>query len=45
MVAAGYTQRSFNVSGFAGQTVTLTFKGGSSSSDVVRLDDTALNVS
>ncbi len=25
--ASGYVQRSFNVSGFAGQTVTLTFKG------------------
>ena len=45
--AAGYQQRSFNVSGFAGQTVTLTFKGvedvSLQTSFVV--DDTALNVS
>jgi hypothetical protein len=45
--AAGYQQRSFNVSGFAGQTVTLTFKGVEDSSLQTSfvIDDTALNVS
>ncbi len=45
--ASGYTQRSFNVSGFAGQTVTLTFKGVEDSSLQTSfvVDDTALNVS
>jgi hypothetical protein len=45
--ASGYTLRSFNVSGFAGQTVTLKFNGAE---DVTLqtsfvIDDTALNVS
>jgi aminopeptidase S len=45
--ASGYVQRSFNVSGFAGQTVTLTFKGVEDSSLQTSfvIDDTALNVS
>ena len=45
--AAGYTQRSFNVSGFAGQTVTLTFTGTEDSSLATSfvVDDTALSVS
>ncbi len=45
--AAGYQQRTFNVSGFAGQTVTLTFKGVEDSSLQTSfvIDDTALNVS
>jgi len=45
--AAGYTQRSFNVAAFAGQTVTLTFTGTEDSSLQTSfvLDDTALNVS
>ena len=45
--AAGYQQHSFNVSGFAGQTVTLTFKGVEDTSLQTSfvLDDTALNVS
>ncbi len=45
--AAGYQQHSFNVSGFAGQTVTLTFKGVEDNSLQTSfvLDDTALNVS
>jgi subtilase family serine protease len=45
--ASGYQQRSFNVSGFAGQTVTLTFKGVEDSSLQTSfvIDDTALNVS
>ncbi len=45
--AAGYVQHSFNVSGFAGQTVTLTFKGVEDSSLQTSfvIDDTALNVS
>jgi subtilase family serine protease len=45
--ASGYAQRSFNVSGFAGQTVTLTFKGVEDSSLQTSfvIDDTALNVS
>jgi subtilase family serine protease len=45
--AAGYVQHSFNVSGFAGQTVTLTFKGVEDSSLQTSfvVDDTALNVS
>jgi hypothetical protein len=45
--ASGYTQRSFNVSGFAGQTVTLKFTGVEDSSLQTSfvIDDTALNVS
>jgi hypothetical protein len=45
--ASGYTQRSFNVSGFAGQTVTLKFSGAEDSSLETSfvIDDTALNVS
>ena len=45
--ASGYVQRSFNVSGFAGQTVTLTFTGTEDSSLQTSfvIDDTALNVS
>jgi hypothetical protein len=45
--ASGYTQRSFNVSGFAGQTVTLKFTGTEDSSLQTSfvIDDTALNVS
>lgn len=45
--ATGYVQHSFNVSGFAGQTVTLTFKGVEDSSLQTSfvIDDTALNVS
>jgi subtilase family serine protease len=45
--AAGYAQHSFNVSGLAGQTVTLTFKGVEDSSLQTSfvVDDTALNVS
>jgi 1,6-anhydro-N-acetylmuramate kinase len=45
--ASGYQQRSFNVSGFAGQTVTLTFRGVEDSSLQTSfvIDDTALNVS
>jgi aminopeptidase S len=45
--ASGYVQHSFNVSGFAGQTVTLTFKGieDSSLQTSFVVDDTALNVS
>jgi subtilase family serine protease len=45
--ASGYVQRSFNVSGFAGQTITLTFKGVEDSSLQTSfvIDDTALNVS
>ncbi len=45
--AAGYVQHSFNVSGFAGQTVTLMFKGVEDSSLQTSfvVDDTALNVS
>jgi hypothetical protein len=44
---SGYAQHSFNVSGFAGQTVTLTFKGVEDSSLYTSfvIDDTALNVS
>ncbi len=44
--ASGYEQRSFNVSGFAGQTVTLTFTGTEDSSLQTSfvIDDTALNV-
>jgi len=43
----GYVQRSFNVSGFAGQTVTLKFTGTEDSSLQTSfvIDDTALNVS
>jgi hypothetical protein len=45
--ASGYVQHSFNVSGFAGQTVTLTFKGVEDSSLQTSfvVDDTALKVS
>ncbi len=45
--ASGYVHHSFNVSGFAGQTVTLTFKGVEDSSLQTSfvIDDTALNVS
>ena len=45
--AAGYTQRSFNVSSFAGQTVTISFTGTEDSSLQTSfvIDDTALNVS
>ncbi|GHK01299.1 hydrolase [Streptomyces sp. NPDC003753] len=45
--AGGYTQRSFNLAGYAGQTVTLKFTGteGSSLQTSFVLDDTALNVS
>jgi hypothetical protein len=45
--ASGYQQRSFNVSGFAGQTVTLKFSGVEDSSLQTSfvVDDTALNVS
>ena len=43
----GYLQRSFNVAGFAGQTVTLKFTGTEDSSLQTSfvIDDTALNVS
>jgi aminopeptidase S len=45
--ASGYVQHSFNVSGLAGQTVTLGFKGVEDSSLQTSfvIDDTALNVS
>jgi len=45
--AAGYTLRSFNVAGFAGQTVTLKFSGVEDSSLQTSfvIDDTALNAS
>jgi hypothetical protein len=45
--AAGYTQRSFNVSGFAGQAATLTFTGTEDISLQTSfvVDDTALSVS
>ncbi|MFF3906179.1 hydrolase [Streptomyces sp. NPDC001848] len=45
--ASGYTQRSFNLASYAGQTVTLKFTGteGSSLQTSFVLDDTALNVS
>jgi hypothetical protein len=45
--ASAYVQHSFNVSGFAGQTVTLTFRGVEDSSlrTSFVIDDTALNVS
>ncbi|MFI6358401.1 hydrolase [Streptomyces sp. NPDC050743] len=45
--ASGYTQRSFNLSGYAGQTVTLKFTGteGSQYQTSFVVDDTALNVS
>ena len=45
--ATGYASHSFNVSGFAGQTVTLTFKGVEDSSLQTSfvIDDTALTVS
>jgi Zn-dependent metalloprotease len=43
----GYTQRSFNLSSFAGQTVTISFSGAEDSSLQTSfvIDDTALNVS
>ncbi|MFE2431546.1 hydrolase [Streptomyces sp. NPDC059373] len=45
--ATGYTQRSFSLAGYAGQTVTLKFTGteGSTLQTSFVLDDTALNVS
>ncbi|MEU3845017.1 hydrolase [Streptomyces sp. NPDC028635] len=45
--ASGYTQRSFSLSGYAGQTVTIKFTGteGSTLQTSFVLDDTALNVS
>ncbi len=45
--ASGYVLRSFNVASFAGQTVTLTFRGTEDSSLQTSfvIDDTALNVS
>jgi kumamolisin len=45
--ASGYTQHSYDVSSFAGQTVTLTFTGTEDSVDQTSfvLDDTAVNVS
>ncbi|MGW0881984.1 hydrolase [Streptomyces sp. NPDC002671] len=45
--ASGYTQRSFNLSSYAGQTVTLKFTGteGSKYQTSFVVDDTALNVS
>ena len=45
--ASGYVQRTFNVSAFAGQTVTLLFTGTEDSSLQTSfvVDDTALNVS
>jgi Zn-dependent metalloprotease len=45
--AAGYSQKSFNVSSFAGQTVTITFTGTEDSSLQTSfvIDDTALTVS
>jgi subtilase family serine protease len=45
--ASGYVQRSFSVSGFAGQTVTLKFSGVEDSSLATSfvIDDTALSVS
>jgi hypothetical protein len=45
--ASGYVPRSFNVAGFAGQTVTLTFRGVEDSSLATSfvVDDTALTVS
>ncbi|MER6070668.1 hydrolase [Streptomyces sp. NPDC001817] len=45
--ASGYTQRSFNLSSYAGQTVTLKFTGteGSQYQTSFVVDDTALNVS
>ncbi|MFG2460103.1 hydrolase [Streptomyces sp. NPDC048523] len=45
--ASGYTQRSFNLAAYAGQTVTLKFTGteGSTLQTSFVIDDTALNVS
>ncbi|WP_371569729.1 hydrolase [Streptomyces canus] len=45
--ASGYTQRSFSLAGYAGQTVTLKFTGteGSTLQTSFVIDDTALNVS
>jgi hypothetical protein len=44
--ASGYTQRSFSLASYAGQTVTLKFTGAEDSVDQTSfvLDDTALNV-
>ncbi|KUN19889.1 hydrolase [Streptomyces antibioticus] len=46
-VASGYTQRSFSLASYAGQTVTLKFTGteGSTLQTSFVIDDTALNVS
>ena len=43
----GYTQRSFNLSSFAAQTVTILFSGAEDSSLQISfvIDDTTLNVS
>ncbi|MEU8032855.1 hydrolase [Streptomyces sp. NPDC049099] len=45
--ASGYTQRSFNLAGYAGQTVTIKFTGteGSTLQTSFVIDDTALDVS
>ncbi|MCX5555088.1 hydrolase [Streptomyces sp. NBC_00038] len=45
--ATGYTQRTFNLAGYAGQTVTVKFTGieGSTLQTSFVIDDTALNVS
>jgi hypothetical protein len=45
--ASGYTQRSFNVASFAGQTVSVSFSGSEDSSLQTSfvIDDTALTVS
>ncbi|AUG75095.1 Hydrolase [Kitasatospora sp. MMS16-BH015] len=45
--ASGYTQRSFNLAAYAGQTVTLKFTGAEDSTKQTSfvIDDTALNVS
>jgi len=45
--AAGYSQKSFNLSSFAGQNVTISFSGAEDSSLQTSfvIDDTALNAS
>ena len=45
--ATGYSQKSFNLSSFAGQTVTISFSGSEDASLQTSfvVDDTALNVS
>jgi hypothetical protein len=45
--ASGYTQHSYSVSGYAGQTVTVKFTGSEDSSGPTSfvIDDTASNVS